>query len=555
MLQRRSNWQRSTWSQAVAAIAWMSAVLWLVSVTAAAPRSRTAHRGTTPAFSDDVVKFIDARIAQGWEDNEVSPSDLADDAEWMRRVYLDIVGHIPPADEVEHFLQDRDKGKRTKLVDALLDDPAYMRNWTTIWTNLLIGRVTPRRVNREALEKFLREAFAKNRPWDKVVHNLVAAEGHFAENGAVNYLLAQLTMPDEGVQATAKTTRLFMGIQVQCTQCHNHPFNDWKQAQFWQFNSFFRQTMRDRSVKYDSETGRNIEEFSLVAQDFSGPVYFDRRNGEKRVAYPIFFDSEIEADAPGRRTQLADLMIEGDKPWVATAMVNRMWGHLFGQGFTRPVDDMGPHNPPSHPQLLDRLSREFVTSGYDLKLLIRRICHSEAYHLTSRFDRKNAIDDPDAGEMPLFSRVYVKPLQAEQLYDSLITATGAHLTAGSDWSDSEKKRLDWLAQFVTAFGTDENDESTTFNGTIPQALMMMNGELIEAALSGDSGSFLQEVLSQDESDGKKIRRLYLATLSRPPDRAELSLATQLIRSRRDKLVPYQDLFWALLNSNEFILNH
>jgi hypothetical protein len=216
---------------------------------------------------------------------------------------------------------------------------------------------------------------------------------------------------------------------------------------------------------------------------------------------------------------------------------------------------MGPHNPPTDPELLDRLSREFVASGYDLKLLIRRICNTESYHLTSRFGRHNAVDDPETGELPLFSRMYVKPLQAEQLYDSLLIATGAHRTGRADLAESEKQRREWLSQFVIAFGTDENDETTTFNGTIPQALMMMNGELIKTALSTENGSFLQEVLAQNGSDGTKVRRLYLATLSRPPEQRELSFANQLLKASTDKVTGYRDLFWALLNSNEFILNH
>lgn len=546
--------RRARLSLSIAAALLCCLVYGLSASAEAGPRSRTDE--ATEPYTDEVVQFVNERVRQGWEDNEVSPSDPADDAEWLRRVYLDVVGHIPPADVVDRFLEDRSDGKRSQVIDTLLDDPDYVTNWTTIWTNLLIGRVTPRRTSREGMQKFLREAFAKNRPWDQVVYDLVAAEGHFEENGAVNYLLAQMTMRDDGVQATAKTTRLFMGIQVQCTQCHNHPFNDWKQSQFWEFNSFFRQTRRQDHRKYDPNTGRRMDDYSeIVSQDYSGPVYFERRNGLMEVAYPIFFDKEIDADNEDRRTALANLMTQGEQPYIATAAVNRMWAHFFGYGFTRPIDDMGPHNPPSHPELLERLSQTFVESGYDLKLLIKRICNSEAYHLTSRYGRDNEIDDPDAGEMPLFSRMYVKPLQAEQLYDSLLVATGAHLTAGSDWTESEKQRREWLSQFVRAFGTDENDESTTFNGTIPQALMMMNGELIEAALSAENGSFLREVLTESGSDGTKIRKLYLATLSRPPERRELSLANQLIRSSSDKLAAYQDLFWALLNSNEFILNH
>jgi hypothetical protein len=525
---------------------------------AAGPSPRMV-RGAGPGAgsSDPVVQFINESIRQNWEANEIKPSPVAEDSDWARRVYLDIVGHIPPVDELTEFLESDEKDKRTKLIERLLDDPGYVRNWTTIWTNLCIGRQTPDQVSRMGMEKFFREAFAKNRPWDEIVAELVSAEGHYEQNGAVNFLLAQMQMPDEGVQATAKTTRLFLGMQVQCTQCHNHPFiPEWKQDQFWQFNSFFRQARKVVHQKYDPRTGRMEDDYiELVQGNYSGPVYFERRSGLMQVAFPIYFDEKVD---PGpetdRRRELARLMTNGDPPLIAEAMVNRVWGRFFGYGFTRPLDDMGPHNPPSHPELIDRLSREFVAGGYDLKQLIRWIANSEAYHLTSRFGKSNESDNPAAGEMPLFSRVYVKSMEAEQLYDSLIIATNAHKSGRSNWSEAEARRQEWLQQFVIAFDTDEADETTTFNGTIPQALMMMNGPLVDNAISAEPGSFLQGVLTERGSESQKVQKLYLAALSRYPTRLELSAAQKLLRSP-NKTAAFQDLFWALLNSNEFVFVH
>lgn len=512
----------------------------------------------TTGSSDVLIDYVNAQVRQGWTDNEIAPSAVADDEEWIRRVYLDIVGHVPPVDEVEKFLADKDPAKRTKLIDRLLDDPAYVRNWTTIWTNLMIGRIAPRRTSRTGMQKFLRGAFAQNRPWNEIVFDVVSAEGHFEKNGEVNYLLAQMTDNDDAVQATAKTTRLFMGIQVQCTQCHNHPFNDWKQDQFWSFNSFFRQARRQDFRKYDPKSGRMVDDYSqLTSQEFSGPVYFEERSAVMRVAYPKYFTEKVD---PGpetdRRKELAKLMTSGDQPWIAKALVNRMWGHFFGYGFTKPVDDMGPHNPASHPELLDRLSSEFVKSGYDVKQLIRWIANSEAYNLTSRFGTKNENDNPAAGEVPLFSHMYIKQMQAEQLFDSLIVATEAHKSGRMNWDQAEQQRQQWMRQFVVAFNTDENDEATTFNGTIPQALMMMNGDLIQDAVSIEKGSFLRRVLEENGPDSKKIRRLYYSALSRAPTRKEIGVATKLVRARKtNQIEAYQDLYWALLNSNEFIFIH
>ena len=506
----------------------------------------------------EIVDYTNTQMRQGWTDNEVKPSAVAGDAEWVRRVHLDLVGAIPPLETVEAFLKDRDPAKRTKLIDDLLDNPGYVRNWTTIWSNLLIGRQTPRRVSRTGMRKFLREAFAKNRPWDKIVFDLVSAEGHFERNGAVNYLLAQMTMRDEGVQATAKTTRLFMGIQVQCTQCHNHPFNDWKQNQFWEFNNFFRQARRVDHRRYDPKSGRMVDDYSeLVFTDFNEKVFFEQRAGTLQMVEPRFFETRVDAKpSTDLRKELAKLMVAGDNSLISRAMVNRMWGHFFGYGFTKPLDDMGPHNPSTHPELLDRLSREFVKAGYDIKQLARWICNSEPYHLTSQVGAGNVVDNPGAGEAPLFSHMYLKGMEAEQLYDSLIVATGAHKAGGSGWEESEQQRRTWLRQFVIAFGTDENDEATTFNGTIPQALMMMNGELVEKATSAERGSFLNKILSGAGTDVSRVRRLFLSTLTREPSRRELAAAQQLLMENRNSpITAYQDLYWALLNSNEFISNH
>jgi len=506
-------------------------------------------------------EFIDQQIRQGWTDNEIEASPLASDEEWVRRVYLDLVGRIPTLTEARQFLADKNPRKRAMLVDVLLENEDYVRNFTTIWANNSIGRGAPQRVSRTGMEKFYREAFAKNRPWNEIVVDILTASGHYEENGAVNYILAQMQMPDDAVQLTAMTTRLFLGLQVQCTQCHNHPFNKWQQDQFWEFNSFFRQVDKRDHRKLDPKTGRQVDDYSeVVWKEFTGPVYYEKRSGMMQVAFPRFQGREVD---PGvgvdRRAELAKLITEpaGDEPaQLAQAMVNRTWSHFFGYGFTRPVDDMGPHNPPSHPELLKRLSQEFVAANYDVKQLIRWIVSTEAYQLSSQYGEKNRIDDPAAGEMPLFSHMYLKSMQAEQLYDSLIVASNAHQSGNGSWSAQEEQRRRWMQQFVVAFDNDENDESTTFNGTIPQALMMMNSELIDKACSVERGSFLFEQMSSPGAETQKINDLYLAALTRKPTRAEMTkMQKALARYGAAKLNGYQDMFWALLNSNEFIFIH
>lgn len=504
-----------------------------------------------PADVQRPVALINHRIAAAWSDAEITPSERADEAAWLRRVYLDLTGRIPTADDVQSFLADRRAGKRASVVDQLLDSPDYARNLTTQWTNLLVGRVSAEQVDRPALQKFLRTSFAQNRGWDDIVSDLVAAEGRADENGAANFLIAHLN--NQAVPATAITARLFLGQQVQCTQCHKHPFGDGAQTDFWELNSFFHQTESLRVVERDPKTGQTKSSVAeLVSQPAGGPTYYEAPNGLMKAVYPRYHGHEISPDPEvNRRQELARLMIEDDSRQLARAFVNRTWQHFFGFGFTRPVDDMGPHNPPSHPQLLAELAREFRQADYDIKQLTRWICLSDAYQLSSRMTDDNRVDDPERGEMPLFSRVYPRPLSAEQLYDSFLVATKAHQSGAADWTAAESQRQAWLAQFIVSFDTEENDEANTFDGTVTQALTLMNGPLIDKALEPTAGTYLGQVLRQPATDTQKIEQLCLAALSRKPNSRELAAMHKLVRKSPTESEGYQDLFWALLNSNEF----
>lgn len=532
----------------------------------------------SPAWGDSdevIVQTVNRLLRQSWTDNEISPSQRSEDGEFARRVSLDIVGRIPSYVELTNFLDDESPTKRKKFVDRLLDDEDYIRNWTNVWANLLVGRAN-RQGDRAALERWLRNAIYRNLPYDQFVRELISAEGSPDENGAVAFLGSHLN--DEAVPATAITARVFLGMQVQCTQCHNHPFNDWQQSQFWSLNAFFRGT----------ENGGRRGARSLVDKPSMEITFFEKRSGEMKATERKFVDGTRVAinKTVKPRVQLAKLVTDPDKPQMSQAIVNRLWGHFFGHGFTKPVDDMGPHNAATHPELLNYLAVQFREARYDVKRLIRWITASEAYQLTSRIGEANAADNPGSGNAPLFSRMYLKPFRAEQLYDSLLVATEADKVRRTA-EEAQRQRAAWLRQFVQTFGTDENDESSTFNGTIPQALVLMNGQLIQTAISGDQGSFLRRVLESPDGDlratkkttnkqprrprrgaaarpanlrrniPKKIETLYLVALARKPTEAELKTIDQVFRESgaRDPIQGMQDVFWALLNSNEFIINH
>ncbi len=545
--------------------------------TSSAPAELSKELSSSAVSDADVIAFINEQIRKGWKDAEVSPSPEANDNEWCRRVYLDILGRIPSVTELQTFLKEKSKNRRAELVDRLLDSDEYVeeyaRNWTTIWTNILIGRPKSDRdeardlVDRDGMQQFLRRTFLTNKPYDKMVFELISATGankpgEEGYNGAVNFVLDNLQ--ENATTATAKTARYFLGLQVQCTQCHNHPFNDWKQDQFWGMNAFFRQTKALRTFQ-----GREIVAVRLENEDFPGEgkdpseaeIYFEMRNGTLVVAYPTFVDgTKINpsgySDEVNRRLELAKLVTKSE--YLGKSIVNRMWGHFLGYGFTKPIDDLGPHNPPSHPELLDYLGKQFAAQGHDLRRLIRWITLSEPYSLSSKYGgrtAKNKLDDPTQGVKPLFSHFYVRQMQAEELYESLLVATEAHKTKGS-YEEQEKTKGDWLRQFTIAFGTDEGDETTTFNGTIPQTLMMFNGDLIKKATSLDKGGFLYKLATGARRPQDRVDYLYLAALARKPTRQEMAIASELLMARGgDPAQAMQDVWWALLNTNEFILNH
>jgi len=528
-----------------------------------------------PGYGISQVAYINEMIRKGWADNQLSPSPTATDGEWVRRVFLDVLGRIPSVPETEAFLKERSADKKVKLIDKLLGpnyEEEYARNWETIWEVLLIGRPArdedqpQRMVNREGMKQYLRRALLKNKTYDSFVSELVAATGsnepgETDANGAVNFLSGK--MEENGVQATAKTAQIFLGLQVQCTQCHNHPFNDWKQNQFWELNAFFRQT----KTKVDRGMNRMIDSVKLVNEDFRGEgstpdnaeLYYEQRNGEVKVAYPVFVDGKTEIQKSGfvsqvdRRTELARLIVNSD--YLPKAMVNRMWAHFLGYGFTKPVDDMGPHITPSHPELLERLAQEFRKNSFNVKTLIKWIVLSEPYALSSSGGSRNKLDDPSLGEKPKFSRFYLRQMRAEELYRSLMVATQANKATSPE--EQQKAQTEWLRQFTIAFGTDEGDDSTTFNGTIPQILMMFNGELIRQATNVQQGSFLAKVAANNNLNGReKLNYLYMAALSRNPTGAEMSGCNQVVTVHGGNTVAaLQDIWWALLNTNEFIFNH
>lgn len=535
---------------------------------AAVPSAVSNNHGTQAAVTENaavskvapnigsaqLVSYINGQLQQRWRDEGITPSPQAEPLAWLRRASLDLRGRIPTRDEIESFLAGSEARRREEYVESTLADDDFAEHFATVWSNLLVGRSSQRAVYRDRLRGYLSDAFAANRSWGDVAGELVAAEGP-EQNPPTNFLLAHLN--NEAVPATAITSRVLLGRQLQCSQCHSHPFNDWKQDQFWELNAFFQQCEVEQR---EGTAGESIQ--VLVDRQAGGPTFFETRRGLMQVAYPIYGGERIdESPTVNRRSELARLIVAGEKTDLAEAMVNRMWSHFMGVAFTQEVDDLGPHAAISHPELLDRLTREFVASGYDVKQLVRWITSSAPYQLSADWTEANSFDRPEIGEPALFSRMYEKSLSPEQLYDSLVTAA-----AGPDAVVSElPSRGDWVAEFYAAQENEENSEMSTFEATSSVALELMNGKLVSLLVAAPESVALTDVLTMKASEDERLNAISLLVLGRAPSAAEKKTLKKVLRPTIDAYsqeLPrvaaaqegFRDLFWAYVNSSEFAVN-
>jgi hypothetical protein len=498
--------------------------------TLAVPKSKDAAA---------LAKVIDDAVGKKLGGAGLAASARASDAEFLRRACLDITGTIPSAEKARAFLDDRSPGKRGKLIDELLADPHFGRRMADIWAAKLFPRDSANRfVLKEPLYKWLEEQFNKGVPWDKFVAGLVTATGTVADNPAVTYFLANRSVD----KLTDTTAQHFLGIQLQCAQCHNHPFTSWKQSEYWAMASFYSKVSPDRpknankggdnttiGVKEGNGRTRQKDFFPesarSVAPKFLGGPYADVHNNE-----PF-------------RPALAKWMTAPDNPFFARAFVNRTWAHFFGRGFVNPVDDMLVENEPSHPELLDSLAVHVATAGqFDLKYLVKAICLSETYQRTSKPAGNNKDDKK------LFSHMTVKVMSPEQLYDSLTEVTGvARPAAKGPKGGGKGPRVGAREQFVTFFlAGAEASNPLDYEAGIPQALRLMNSPV------ANSPAAARNVLGGVRKPEEAVERIYLAALSRRPAAEEMKELTAYVE-RVGAPTAYGDILWAVLNSSEFTL--
>ncbi len=395
-----------------------------------------------PSGGHAATDLVNKELVKFWAANNVKPSRRATDHEFVRRAFLDIIGRIPAAWEVKQYERDTEyKTKRARLINRLLNDPYYKDDlesyWAEIWTTLLLTR-SGNKDYHEQMKDWLEDQFASNRAYDQMVRELLTATGKTGENNAVNFILAHLGEPQrdravegqfDAVPITSRSIRLFLGYQIQCTQCHHHPFNsEWKQSHFWGVNAFFRQVQRDGQPNMRQQRNQPAPQLTLKdnANYNKDPVtkgalvYYEDRQAVVRATGPKFIDGRMlpTDGSKTRRQVLADFIIDHDN--FPKAMVNRMWGHFFGRGLCQQaaVDDFNEQNPVIHPEILDGLATNFKDYKYNIRELISWICNSEAYALSCEANSTNNKREHEV----YFSRMLLKNMSPEQLFDSLKTA-------------------------------------------------------------------------------------------------------------------------------------
>ncbi|HZF00051.1 MAG TPA: DUF1549 and DUF1553 domain-containing protein [Planctomycetota bacterium] len=484
--------------------------------------------------------LIDREISRTWTDAAVSSAPTSDDAEFLRRISLDITGTLPGPDEILAFLKDTAADKRAAKIDRLLAAPQYAHVWAELWENILVGYdQQSRNDSKKALYSWLRdEVFAKNLPYDRMVTALIASTGINTETGPVNFLI-KLSRKDGmgGVTMASKASKLFLSTQIQCAQCHDHPFDRFTQEDFYGMVGFFART---KSKKVDTSKDNKDTRYELY-DDTKGEAAFGEGKAKKNVA-PRFLDEIApDKDLP-RREAFVKLLTRPENVLFAKSVVNRYWARFFGRGIIEPVDDFSNRFKPSHPELLNGLARDFIAHGYDLAWLIRSIANSRTYQLASR-------KPENAGSERLFSFAATRPLTPEQLTASLLSALGIVEGQGP-----AKNMTDLLRQFRQRFGDEETADRGLFAGTIPQALMLMNGSMPNGEISRANNA-LDKILKQTTIPEERLERIFLTVLCRRPSPREQSSYLPYVQAAGTKKEPYEDVTWVLLNSSEFLFNH
>ena len=512
----------------------VAVMLLLATIADEAPAQDTAAARPAAATVDPavVITQIDELFRQAWARDGVEPAPTTDDAAFLRRLSLDLTGIIPEIGEVRTFLADRRADKRARAIEEFLTRPRHATHLANQWRDVLLPRTVPESTS-VAFENWMQTQFLAKTPYDKFVSELLLARGTVGQTPQTLYYAALNSKPSE---LAASSSRVFLGVQIRCAECHDHPFTAWKQDDFWSYAAFFAR------VRGPSNMGGPAE----VTEAVSGEV---RNPATQKSVSPRFLGGaapETGATAEPRRTQLVRWITQPDNPYFARAAVNRAWSMMFGRGLVHPVDNLDENNPPTHPEVLDLLAKDFASHGYDLRRLFGILAGTRVYQLAS---------SPEGGDRAIksYAAMSVRSLSSKQIYDGMIRATGRREPLEAAAQQVAQQRSEFLAQIDAP-----TREATEFQGGIPQTLTMLNGPLMTELTSPWTSDLVAALVdSPFLTDEQRIETLYLATLTRSPTSPQLARSLEWLQQNSrdgDKAQPLADLLWALVNSSEFALN-
>jgi hypothetical protein len=488
------------------------------------------------------VNYIDNLVAAKLKKLRIAPSGICSDEEFLRRVFLDIVGTTPSVPEYDAFMASQAPDKRSKLIDELLERKEFAEIWVSKWAELLQVRQIANQISQKGMflyYNWLVDRLQKNTPMDEFVQELLSASGGTFSNAATNFF--QVT--NDRLLLSENVAQVFMGMRIQCAQCHNHPFDRWTMDDYYSFSAFFAQIGRKQGEDY-----RETVVFNSGGGEANHPV-------GGRVMKPKFLGgAEPETAGQDRRAVLARWLASKDNPFFARSFVNRVWAHYFGIGIVEPVDDFRVSNPASNPELLDALGVHFTETNYNLKQLVRDICNSRTYQRSTARNATNELDEAN------FAHANLRRIKAENLLDviSQVTDTkdkfpglplGARAVQIADGATS--------TYFLTTFGRATRESvcscEVKMEPTLSQALHLINGDTVNGKIQ--QGGLLKRLLAEKKFPEERIVELYERCFSRRPTAEELEKLSPLFRADSNQEQALGDLFWALLNSREFLFNH
>ncbi len=515
----------------------------------------STFRATIPLGADladapQPANFIDEAVLNKLHLLGIPPSQIADDSTFIRRAYIDITGETPTAKEVQQFLADSDPQKRDNLVDRLVDSPGYADLFANKWNMVLRNkkRTNDDRRGTYAFYRWIWNSLYENKPYDQFAREILTATGDMEHNPAVVWY-REVSKNNEQVEDTAQ---LFLGLRIQCARCHHHPFERWSQNDYYGLSAFFtrvgnKKLANDASKARDRRIFHN-EGIAQAKNPRSGKQLKPAGLGEEPFNIPADRDP---------RHYLVDWMAAKDNPFFAKAVVNRYWKHFFDRGIVEPEDDMRETNPPSNPELLDALAENFIANNFDLKWLVRTICKSKTYQLSSIPNEFNLKDKQN------FSRYYPRRLKAEVLYDALHSVTSttqaySGLPAGTSALQLPDSSVG--TYFLKVFGQPQAETACecerSQEANLAQSLHLLNSSEVQGKISNASGRAATFAKNDKLSDEEKIRELYLWVYSRAPKQDELQIALGHIKKHeKNKQIAYEDIIWALVNTKEFLFNH